>query len=255
MKYRVKEVAEITRITVRTLHHYDKMGLLKPEFVSESGYRFYNDNNLERLQQILFFKEIGFNLYEIKKILDTPSFDRKKALENHKYLLIKKKERLEQVIKTVEKTINSIKEGKIMKKKEMFNGFDMNEIEKHKEKYAEEVRQKWGHTDSYRESERKTTKYTIEDWERIQTKNTEIYQKIIDYMKNGPEDPDVQEGISEWRKSITENFYNCTPEIFRGLGEMYVSDNRFTEFYEKMKPGMALFMKKAIDFYCDNLNE
>src|SRR6187549_71797 len=101
MPYKVKEIAEMAGVSVRTLHHYDEIGLLKPEFISETGYRFYIDKNLERLQQILFFKEIGFNLEEIKKLLDSPGFDRKKALQAHKDLLLKKKQRLEEIIRTV----------------------------------------------------------------------------------------------------------------------------------------------------------
>ncbi len=253
MPYKIKEVADIVGVSVRTLHHYDEIGLLKPEFTSDTGYRFYIDKNLERLQQILFFKEIGFNLQEIKNILDSPGFDRKKALESHKELLLKKRERLEEIIRTVEKTINFIKEGKNMKKKDMFKGFDMKAIDEHKEKYAEEAKQRWGHTDAYKESERRTAKYTKEDWGRIQEKAANTYQKIIDNMDKGPADPMVQEGVSEIRQNITDNFYNCTPEIFRGLGNMYASDERFFAFYEDIKPGLAVFLNEAITIYCDNL--
>jgi DNA-binding transcriptional MerR regulator len=254
MPYKVKEVADMVGVSVRTLHHYDEIGLLKPEFISETGYRFYVDKSLERLQQILFFKEIGFSLEKIKQILDNPGFDRKMAFESHKELLIKKKERLEQIIKTVEKTINSINRGKNMKKKEMFKGFDMNEIEKHKEKYAEEVKQRWGNTDAYKESERKTSKYTKEDWQRIKEKSENIYQKVIDNMDKGPSDPTVQEAVAELRQNITDNFYNCTPEIFRGLGDMYVNDPRFTTNIDKYHDGLAAFLREAMHIYCDKLS-
>jgi DNA-binding transcriptional MerR regulator len=253
MPYKVKEVADIAGVSVRTLHHYDEIGLLRPEFVSGNGYRFYIDKSLERLQQILFFKEIGFNLEEIKEILDSPGFDRKKALESHKELLLKKKERLEKIIGTVEKTINSIKGEKNMKKKDMFKGFDMSEIEEHQKKYADEAKQKWGNTDAYKESARKTARYTKEDWARIQSRNNEIYQKFIDNMAQGPAGEKVQEAVAEWRQNITDNFYNCTPEIARGLGEMYVSDPRFTANIDKFKEGLAAFMRDAINIYCDKL--
>ena len=105
MKYKIKEIADITDVTIRTLHHYDQIGLLKPKSISENGYRFYDDKNIEKLQQILFFKEIGFSLEEIKNILDNKNFDRKKALEYHKVVLIKKRDRLDEIIKTIDNTI------------------------------------------------------------------------------------------------------------------------------------------------------
>lgn len=249
MKYKVKELAEIVRVSVRTLHHYDEINLLKPEYISESGYRLYIDKNLERLQQILFFKEIGFSLEEIKTILDDPNFDRKKALDSHKKLLLKKKERIEEMIKTVEKTINSIEKGEKMKDKEMFKGFDIDEIEKHKKIYSEEVKEKWGNTSSYQESESKTSKYNKDDWKRISKDMEMIYKKIIDNMDKGIEDTSIKEAIEELRCHITTNFYNCTPEIFKGLGNMYVDDERFTKNIDKYKEGLSLFLRNVIHHY------
>ncbi|UUZ92112.1 MerR family transcriptional regulator [Paenibacillus sp. P25] len=146
MTYMVKEVAGLVGISVRTLHHYDQVGLLKPETVSPAGYRLYTDRDLERLQQILFYKEIGFSLQEIKEILDRPGFDRKQALRSHKEPLLQKKKRLEDIIQTVDKTIDSIEGGTQMEKNEMFEAFDMSAIEEHKAKYAEEARQRYGAT-------------------------------------------------------------------------------------------------------------
>lgn len=150
--YKVKEVAKMVGISVRTLHHYDEIGLLKPETVTSAGYRLYSDKDLEKLQQILFFKELDFDLKKIKEIINHPNFDRKRALEMHKELLIKKRDRLNKIIECVEKTINSMERGIEMEKEEMFSAFDMSEIEKHQEKYAEETRQKYGNTDAYKES-------------------------------------------------------------------------------------------------------
>lgn len=255
MKYKVKELAEIVGVSVRTLHHYDEINLLKPEYISESGYRLYIDKNLERLQQILFFKEIGFSLGEIKIILDDSSFDRKKALYSHKELLLKKKERIEEIIKTVERTISSIEKGQKMKEKAMFKGFDMSEIEKHKEIYSEEVKEKWGNTSAYKESNLKTSNYNKDDWKKITESMGVIYKKIADNMDKGIYDPLIQEAVGEWRQHITDNFYNCTPEIFRGLGNMYVDDNRFTKNIDKYRSGLAVFLRDAMNYYCDKLNE
>jgi DNA-binding transcriptional MerR regulator len=255
MKYKVKELAEIVGVSVRTLHHYDEINLLKPEYISESGYRFYVEKNLERLQQILFFKEIDFSLDEIKVILDDPNFDRKKALDSHKKLLLKKKERIEEMIKTLDKTIKAIDKGEKMKEKEMFKGFDMNQIEKQKEIYAEEVKERWGNTIAYKESELKTSKYNKDDWKKITESMGSIYKKIADNMDKSIDDPLIQEAVGEWRQNITDNFYNCTPEIFRGLGNMYVDDHRFTKNIDKYRDGLAIFLKDAMNYYCDNLNE
>jgi DNA-binding transcriptional MerR regulator len=253
MAYKVKEVADMVGISVRTLHHYDEIGLLKAEFISTAGYRFYTDRDLERLQQILFFKELDFNLQEIKSIIDSPSFDRKHALKSHKELLIQKKNRLEKIINSVERTLESIEGGINMNKKEMFESFDMTAIEKHKEKYAEEVEQKYGNTDAYKESQKKTSKYTKEDWARINKQVEEIYKSLAGMMGKSPADPEVQALIALKRQHITDNYYNCTPEIFRGLGEMYVADERFTANIDKYGKGLSEFLRDAINSYCDNL--
>ena len=139
-----------------------------------------------------------------------------------------------------------------MNKQEMFDAFDMTEIEYHKKKYAEEAKQKYGDTDAYKESNIRTSKYTKEDWVRIQAKGEEIDKKIIEGMGRGPSDPQVQEAIEEKRQYITDNFYNCTLEIFRGLADLYVHDERFTKNIEKKRVGLAIFMREAMQIYCDS---
>lgn len=254
MTYMVKEVAGLVGISVRTLHHYDQVGLLKPETVSPAGYRLYTDRDLERLQQILFYKEIGFSLQEIKEILDRPGFDRKQALRSHKELLLQKKKRLEDIIQTVDKTIDSIEGGTQMEKNEMFEAFDMSAIEEHKAKYAEEARQRYG-SDIMDRTEQRTSAYTKEDWASIMTRWEEIYNKVIAAMDRGPADPEVQEAVHELRQHITDYFYDCTPEIFRGLGDLYVQDERFTANIDKHKEGLALFLRDAMHLYCDRLGK
>ncbi|MCL6589247.1 MAG: MerR family transcriptional regulator [Firmicutes bacterium] len=255
MAFKVGEVSDLVGVSVRTLRYYDQIGLLTPESVSPAGYRLYSDSDLERLQQIMFFKEIGFGLHQIKQILDNPGFDRQLALKTHRELLLAKKKRLEEIIKTVEKTINSIEGEIIMDQKDMFAGFDMSEIEKHQAKYAEETRQKYGHTEAYQESVKKTAGYTKEDWARILGDAGRIYQKIASLMDQGPANPEVQQAVAEWRRHISDNFYNCTPGIFRGLGDLYVDDSRFTENIDKVRPGLAAFLREAMHIYCDNLEK
>lgn len=254
MSYKVKEVADIVGISVRTLHHYDHIGILKPESVSPAGYRLYTDNNLERLQQILFYKELEFSLEEIKSILNSPGFNSKEALEAHKKLLLEKKSRLERIIQSVDNTIYSIEGGIKMDNKEMFKSFDMSVIEEHRKKYAEEAKQKYGDSDAYKESSKKTSKYTKEDWARIMAKKEEIDDKIIANMDKGPANEVVQEAVAEIRQHITDNFYNCTLEIFRGLSDLYVEDHRFTENIDKKKSGYAKFLREAMQIYCDKMD-
>lgn len=253
MTFKIKEVADIAGVSVRTLHHYDRLGLLKPEAATLAGYRLYSDQDLEQLQQILFFKELGFSLNEIKALLSNPDFDQKQALKTHHKLLLEKKKRLESIISLVEKTLKSKEGGKLaMSKKEMFEAFDMSEIEKHQQEYAEETKQKYGESDAYRESQRRTSAYTKEDWARIQAEGSENYQNLADLMDRDPADPEVQKIIEKCRQHISDNFYNCTLEIFRGLGELYVQDERFTKNIDKVKPGLAEFLSKGIKMYCSN---
>ncbi|AWB46025.1 MerR family transcriptional regulator [Paenibacillus sp. CAA11] len=250
--YRVKEVAKMVGITIRTLHHYDEIGLFRPEQVSPAGYRYYSAADLEKLQQVLFYRELGFPLAEIKEMLDSSSFDRKFALQNHRQLLVRKKERLEQLIATVDKTLRSMKGETLMKSEEMFDGFDMTVIEEHKRKYAEEARRKYGGK-MMDEVEKRTGAYTPGDWERLTLETERLYQRVIAAMDRGPADPEVQEAVRELREQITSNFYDCTPEIFRGLGDLYVQDERFTRNIDRHKTGLAAFLREAMHIYCDRL--
>jgi DNA-binding transcriptional MerR regulator len=252
MPYKVKEVADLVGISIRTLHHYDQIGLLAPESVNQAGYRLYTDRELERLQQILFFREIGFALPDIKTILDSPGFDRKIALEAHKELLLEKKQRLEHIIDTVNQTIQSIEGGTPMSNKEMFEGFDMTPIEEHKMKYAAEARHKYGDATMDAVEER-TNKYSKGEWAAIMAESGDIYTRIVARMDKGPADPEVQEAVASIRQWITKNFYDCTPEIFRGLGDLYAMDERFTANIDKYKEGLASFLREAMHIYCDNL--
>lgn len=253
MAFKVKEVADLVGISVRTLHHYDQIGLLKPESVSPAGYRLYGDSDLERLQQILLFKEIGFDLQEIKRILDHPYFDRRQALFTHREILLEKKKRLDEMIGTVEKTLRAMEGESVMDKKEMFSGFDMGNIEEHQARYAEETREKYGNTDAYRESVRKTSRYAKEDWAKITADGERIYREIAALMDCEPGNIGVQLAVGEWRRHICDHYYDCTPEIFRGLADLYVQDTRFTENIDKVKPGLATFLSEAMRIYYDNL--
>ena len=252
MFYKVKQVADMVGISVRTLHHYDHIGLLGPRSVSPTGYRYYSDRELEKLQQILFFKELGFSLRETGEIINRSGFDRLHALKRHKQLLISKKDRLARIITSVDQTIQSIIEGIKMDNHEMFKPFDLQAIERHQEKYAAEVSEKYGDSDAYRQSCQRTARYSQDDWAKIMARGSEIFQKIAARMELSPAAPEIQKAVAEWRQHISDSFYDCTLEIFRGLGDLYVSDERFTANIDKIKSGLAQFIKQAIDIYCDN---
>ncbi|RSK29085.1 MerR family transcriptional regulator [Bacillus sp. HMF5848] len=253
MGYKVKEVADLVGISVRTLHYYDQIDLLSPKYVTDSGYRIYTDEDLEMLQQILFFKELDFSLQDIKEILESEHFDRMHALQAHKLMLLEKYKRLATIIETVEKTIATYRGGTTMSNKERFEGFNMAKLEEHRGKYVEEVQQKYGNTDAYRESQQKTSTYSQEDWVRITKKGNDIYKEIAEQMDKGPTHPDVQALIASYRQYITDNFYNCTPEIYRGLADMYIVDERFAKNINKAHEGLAQFLSEAIHAYCDAL--
>ncbi|MDA8218933.1 MAG: MerR family transcriptional regulator [Dehalococcoidales bacterium] len=248
MAYTVKKVAALASLSVRALHHYDHIGLLKPASVSPAGYRLYTEADLERLQQILFFRELGFGLAEIKRIMNSPGYDRKAALREHRRLLLEKRQRLDKLIQSVERTIESLEGGSKVSEKEMFAGFDQKQIDA----WTEEARERWGseHVD---ESLRRTAHYGKADWEALLAEMGDLTKTIADNMERGPADPAVQEQVGRWYRLINERFYECSPEMFRGLGDLYVDDPRFTATYEKVRPGLAAFMREAMHYYSDHL--
>ncbi len=246
MAYTVKAVSDLAGISIRTLHHYDEIGLLKPAQLTASGYRLYTEGDLERLQQVLFFRELGFSLQEIREIINRPDFDRRRALHDHRQLLQERRERLDRLIQSVDKTLVAMERGVPMDEKAMFEGFDQ-------AKYEEEARQRWGGTKEYQQSAERTKKYTKADWETIKKEMEAIGTGVAALIDKGPADAEVQEWVRRWHQLINDRFYTCSLEIFRNLGDMYVADERFTATYEKIKPGMAQFMRDAMHLYCDKL--
>jgi MerR family transcriptional regulator, multidrug-efflux activator len=249
MAYTVQGLATMAGITVRTLHHYDSIGLLRPQSHTQSGYRQYGPEELERLQQILFFRELDFPLEDIKEILDKPSFDRSRALEQHRELLKLRMSRLQNLLDTVDNTLKTIQGGTKMQDKELFESFDMTEIEEHKAKYAEEVDAKypgWQQRD-------KTKHYGKKEWAEVTRVGGEIQTDLARLMEEGrsPSDPAVQAVIARHHAYIDKYFYTCPMEIYTGLGELYVADERFTKNIDKVKPGLAAFQSAAIKVYSE----
>lgn len=240
---RISEVAKLTGITVRTLHYYDEIGLLKPSEITEAGYRLYSREDLEILQQILFFRELDFPISQIKEIMNNPNYDKEEALKKQKELLIQQRQRIEGLIKLIEKRIEGDNNMS-------FKEFDMNEIEENKKKYAKEVKERWGTSKAYEESEKKTSSYNKEKWGDINQETSEIFKGFAELRNSDPGSEEVQELVRRWQKYITDNFYTCTNEILSGLGLMYVEDERFKENLDKNGEGTAKLMEEAIKIYC-----
>lgn len=243
MGYTVRQVARLSGVTIRTLHHYDAAGLVRPRRTA-SGYRSYEREDLERLQQVLFFKELGLGLLAIKAILDEPGFDREKALHEHRRLLILRKERLERLIGAVDGTVEAMKEGYEMDERSLFDGFDPSE-------YEDEVRRRWGHTEAYRESKARTRGYTKADWKAVAKEQTDLLKGIAGLSDRRPDDAGVLEAVGQMHRFINERFYSCSLDMFRSLGDLAVDDERFKATYEGIRPGFSAFMHAAVSAYCD----
>lgn len=244
----VREAAELSGVSVRTLHYYDEIGLLRPARVTEAGYRLYGGEELARLQQILLYRELDFSLAEIRDLLSPGEADRREearrdALKKQRALLEMKRARLDRLISLT---------GRLLKgEPEMdFEAFDTTQIEEQKQKYAEEVKERWGGTEAYRESERRTAAYEKEDWARIQQEMDEIFRSFADCMELGPASPQAQALVREWQEFITANFYPCPKEVLAGLGQMYSADERFQKTFAKTAPGLGGFIAAAIEAYC-----
>ncbi|MEM5016163.1 MerR family transcriptional regulator [Metabacillus indicus] len=237
---KVKEVADLTGISVRTLHHYDEIGLLVPDEVTESGYRIYSSENLETLQQILFFKELGFPLKKIHEIISSPTFDRKEALELHRKMLLEKRKRLDQMIETVEKTIQHTKGELEMSQKEKFEGFDFSH-----NPYEEEARKLYGDK-AVDEANKKAAGMTQDMQERF----NDLYRRLADLRHMNPSSKDAQEAIGEWYILLNE-FGSYSLDAFKGLGQLYIDDERFTKNIDKFGEGLAVFMRDAMAVYAD----
>ncbi|HEX3026167.1 MAG TPA: MerR family transcriptional regulator [Clostridia bacterium] len=240
----VSQVSKLAGISVRTLHYYDQIGLLSPE-TAKSGYRLYSDADLEKLWRILFYRELEFPLEQIRKILSHPSYNRDEALRGQRLLLVEKKRRLENLIASIDQTLKKGFEVKLLKT------FDKISLEEHKKIYAREAREKYGKI--YEQSEEKTSQYSEDRWNLNMKQAQSIFDGLAACMEQSPDSPEVQTLIGKWRAHITENYYECTPEILEGLGKLYLEDERFTRNINKTRPGLAEFLSRAIGVYCRKL--
>ena len=240
MKMLIKEFAEFTGVSVRTLHYYDEIGLLTPAIVDKTnGYRYYDEKSLLRMQEILFYRELDFSLKSIGEILSSPNYDTRKSLEEQKILLTLKKERLERLISSIDDA---------MKGANVMSAFDNSEFEKHKA----EAQEKWGKTDAYKQHEEKTKNYSQQKWNDLAEGMDRIMADFAFCMKKDkrPDSAEAQNLVKILQNHISENYYLCTNEILSGLGQMYVADERFKNNIDKHANGTAAFICEAIEIYC-----
>lgn len=238
---KVKEIADVVGISVRTLHHYDEIGLLIPTNTTAAGYRIYSDDNLETLQQILFFRELGFSLKNIKEIINSPSFDREEALIKQHKMLLKKRSQLDKMIHTIKKTIQHEKGEIHMSNEERFDGFDFSH-----HPYEQEAREKWG-DQAVDDANEKVKKMGTFDQENVH----KIYQNLAKVRTYAPDSKEAQEEIQKWYEFLN-NIHNYSLDAFKGLGQMYVQDERFTKNIDAFGEGLSQFMCEAMEFYADN---
>lgn len=237
----VKEVSKLTGISVRTLHYYDEIGLLKPSSITESGYRLYDEESLEKLQHIMLFRELEFPLKDIKRIINGSDFDRNRALEQQIELLTLKKEHIENLI-TFARGIYELGV-----KNMSFDAFDTKKLDE----YAAQAKETWGKTEAYKEFEEKTKDRSASETNDVAKNMMVLFEEFGHMMNLSPESDEVQEQVKKLQEYITEHFYTCTKEILAGLGQMYNGGGSMTENIDKAGGvGTADFAAKAIAIYC-----
>lgn len=251
MNYKVKELAELSGVSVRTLHWYDRIGLLTPQR-EENGYRSYSTAQVDRLQEILFYRQMGIPLEEIKMLLSAPDYDRKKTLYGHLNSLRQQQEQLELLIRNVEKTLSALEGECVMSDKEKFEGFKQELIAKNRQKYGAEVIEKYGE-EALKDSEKKLSAMSEKQWNNQEELSEEIFRLLAVAMEK--QDSSCEEALKaadlhrQWLCFFwKEGMYSAM--MHRNMGEMYVADERFTEFYDKrLGKGGAEFLRDAIYNY------
>ena len=243
-RFTVGEAAAMAGVSVRTLHHYDEIGLLTPADVSEAGYRLYGEKEMRRLSRILFFRELEFSLGEIRAIMAHPGFDEREAMKRQLSLMKKKRERLDRLIDRLEQEARA-------GEKPDFAAFDERELIRMKNEYAEEVRARWGDTKAYAQSEKKHAAYGKADFDGMQAEMDALMAGFAALRGSDPAGEEAQAQVRAWRDCITKWHYDCTDEILDGLGKMYVCDERFMKNIDRHGEGTAKMMSDAIAAYID----
>lgn len=249
MEYTVQKLGKLAGISTRTLRYYDEIGILKPARINSSGYRIYGKEEVDRLQQILFYRELGVSLESIKGIVTAPSFDGAAALREHREKLLEKRKQLDMLIANVDKTI-ALTEGRIkMSDKEKFEGFKQKMIDDNEKKYGEEIRAKYGDK-TVDESNKKFKNMTEEQYAELERLGAEVIETLEAAFATGdPAGELAQKAADLHRQWLSFSWGSYSKEAHAGVAQMYVDDERFTAFYDKKQPGIAAFLRDAILIY------
>ena len=239
----VGEVAALAGVTVRTLHHYDRIGLLSPSGRSAAGYRLYAPDDLDRLHQVLLYRELGFSLEDVAALLDDDT-DPEAHLRRQHRLLLDRLERTRAMVAAVEKEMEARQMGISLTPEERFEVFG----EHDPAQYEAEAEERWGDTEAWQQSQQRTRGYTKEDWVRVKAGGQDVERRFAEAMRAGvPADSEQAMDVAEeHRQQISRNFYDCPPGMHAGLGRMYVEDERFTAHYERIAPGLAQYVSTAV---------
>jgi DNA-binding transcriptional MerR regulator len=249
MEYTVQKLAKLAGVSTRTLRYYDEIDLLKPARINSSGYRIYSQNEVDILQQILFYRELGMELNNIKEIITDPDFDGANALREHREKLLEKRKQLDLLITNVNKTI-ALKEGRInMSDQEKFEGFKKNQIDENEKKYGKEIREKYG-DETVDSSNAKLMNMTQEEYEEVTKLSEEVNNTLAEAFKSGdPACALAQKAADLHKQWLMFYWKDYSKEAHAGLGQMYVDDERFKAYYDKIQPGVAEFLRDAIEIY------
>lgn len=239
--YRVTELSRIAGVTVRTLHHYHDIGLLIPSGRSDAGYREYSSDDLVRLHEILVGRELGMSLSQIQRMLDDPEYDRRAALVEQRTLLVARARRTETMLRSIDNALRALEGEPIMEPRDIFDGFDPADHE-------EEARARWGNTDAYAESARRTERYTADDWRRIKAESNAVLASMAEHMAGGatPGDEPCMALAEQYRLHIDRWFYPCSHTAHASLADLYTADPRFAANLNKFGDGLAAFLADAI---------
>jgi DNA-binding transcriptional MerR regulator len=243
MPFTVGDLAKLTGVTVRALHHYDEIGLVCPSQRTAAGYRLYDDADVHRLQQVMLFRELGLPLDEIAAAIDQAT-TRDELLREHRDVLLAKRARIDAMLASLDTTLARLQETTPMQPddvKTMFDGFDPTQ-------YEDEARERWGDTDAYKESARRTKSYGKSEWDQIKRDASAIYTALAAEMTAGTPvaDPRVQALVEQHRQHLERWFYPCSTQMHKGLGAMYSADPRFATNIDKTAPGLAHYLSDAI---------
>jgi DNA-binding transcriptional MerR regulator len=254
MEYTIQKLASLAGVSTRTLRYYDEIGILKPARINSSGYRIYGHAEVNRLQQILFYRELGVGLDRVKDIVMAPDFDGAKALREHREKLLEKREQLDLLIANVDKTIAFTEERITMSNKEKFEGFKKKIVEDNEKKYGKEIREKYG-KESVKASKAKVMNMTEAEYQEVTALAEQLHTTLAEAFKTGDPAGEVAQKAAYLHKQwLTYYWKEYSKEAHAGLAQMYVDDERFTAYYDKEQPGTAVFLRDAIHIYTGQKN-